>query len=313
MTSVIIPTYNREQFIAEAIQSVLNQEYNGKLEIIISDDGSCDNTLEIAESFGEKVKIITKPAGIKQGVAANRNRGIKASTQPFISFLDSDDFYLPGRLKRMETMLNANPDLGFVFCRSLQAKEENGHMLYKQWTHQHIFKTDIKNPVISRSNIVNTNSFLFRKEVFDTVGFFNENYTNGEDGDLWMRISEQFKGQFINYYGAVYRINHSDNQLTDNSEIKKRKCFLEIYENAIIRYKRLSLKDPFRIFELKHLVLINQYLNNKPVYYFKYFSLVCRYPVIFFRRMLISFTEVLQKNKMITWYDLEKFLKYNRN
>jgi len=196
--SVVIPAYNREQFIKEAIQSVLDQGYDGPLEIIVSDDGSTDGTISVATSFSDKVKIIRKPVGCKtQGVAGTRNRGIKACSQPFICFLDSDDFYLPGHLKRMASVFEKEPELGFAFCRSLEFKIENTAKLFKPWTRDRLFKNDIKNPVISRSKIVNTNSFIFRKEVFDTVGDFNEAYSNGEDGDCGCASANNSKGSLL--------------------------------------------------------------------------------------------------------------------
>ena len=76
--SVIIPVYNRELFIKEAIQSFLSQDYEGIIEVLISDDGSTDRSLIIAESFGEKVKILRKPKNcLTQGVSSTRNRGLR--------------------------------------------------------------------------------------------------------------------------------------------------------------------------------------------------------------------------------------------
>src|SRR5690242_8516469 len=107
--TVIIPTYNSEKFLKEAITSVLQQEYNEQIEIIISDDGSCDNSLSIASSFGKKVKILRKPQDCSsQGAAGARNRGIAAASQPFICFLDSDDFYLKGHLKSLSNLFKRN-------------------------------------------------------------------------------------------------------------------------------------------------------------------------------------------------------------
>lgn len=86
--SIIIPTFNREAFIGEAIQSILKQEYPYKIEIIISDDGSTDNTLSIAARYGQKRKILKKPDNcLSQGASGARNRGIAAATQPFLGFL----------------------------------------------------------------------------------------------------------------------------------------------------------------------------------------------------------------------------------
>lgn len=307
--SIIIPTYNREKLVAKAIQSVADQEFDGKIEIIIADDGSTDRTLSVVESFGNKVILLKKPLNCKdQGVASTRNRALKIATQPFISFLDSDDFYLRGHIKKMVSVLEDNPDLGFVFCRMLKLKEENGKKLFRPWTHEHIFKKDILNPVVSRSNIAHTNSLLFRKEVFETVGNFNETYTNFEDIDLWMRISEKFKGAFSNHYGAVYRTQHAESQLTNNSFDVILNCRSKIQEEAISRYYELKLNDPYRIFELKHLMLHGQYENNKWVYGIKYIKLIISNPFQFLHRCKTLFFVLFENREKRRWGDLQNFL-----
>lgn len=88
----------------------------------------------------------------------------------------------------------------------------NGYILKPS---KQILKT---RPYVSRSHIANTNSFIFEKEVFEQVGGFDESYQNGEDGDLWMRISELYKGAFSDHFGVIYRINHNDAQLSKNNE-----------------------------------------------------------------------------------------------
>lgn len=280
--SVIIPTFNRGKFIAEAINSVLMQEYKGRVEIIVSDDGSFDNTLSIVSNFGDKVKIIRKPTDcLTQGAAAARNRGIAVSTQPFVCFLDSDDFYLRDHFIRMAKILDENVDLGFAFCRILECKEEDGKRKFRPWTYPKVNKRDIINPVVSRSHIVHTNSFMFRREVFETAGNFNESYRNGEDGDLWMRISELYKGAFADHFGAVYKSIHGDGQLTKNNQEEVNKSYLIIFNEGIRRYYQLKLKDRFRIFKLKHNRLNFLYNTKKSVYYFKYLQLIFRYPTSF--------------------------------
>ena len=254
--SIIIPTYNREQFIAEAIRSVLDQVYDGSLEVIISDDGSLDRTIEIAESFGDRVTILRKPANcLTQGVSSTRNRGISASTQPYICFLDSDDFFLPGHLKKISFALESKHNLGFAFCRILEIKEEKHSRLFKPWTQAHITKKDILYPVISRNNVVCTNVFIFQKYIFDRIGGFNENYKSGEDSDMWMRVSEKYKGIFADYFGAVFR-KHAFDQITSRLSNKiSHKHHLEIYKDAIKRYYELDLRDFYRIYRLRILVL----------------------------------------------------------
>jgi glycosyltransferase involved in cell wall biosynthesis len=296
--SVIIPTFNSESFVAEAINSILMQEYQGTIEIIISDDGSTDKTLTIASNF-DKVKILERPENcFTRGAAAARNRGLSACSQPFICFLDSDDFYCKSHFSKMTKILKENDSLGFVFCRVLECREENGKRMFRQWTHRKVNKNDIKNPVVSRSHIVHTNSFMFRKEVFENAGKFNESYSNGEDGDLWMRISEVYKGAFSDHFGAVYKTNHSEYQLTKNEEKEIRKSSLMIFNNAICRYKELKLKDRFRIFKLNHTRLIILYNNKKSIYYFKYILLILHYPISIWY-ILMDYYYYYQKRNLV--------------
>ncbi|MDP8288635.1 MAG: glycosyltransferase [Candidatus Electryonea clarkiae] len=251
--SVIIPVYNREAFIAEAIDSILNQNYKGPLEVIVSDDGSTDRSLDIAASYGSKVKILRKPATCcSQGVSGARNRGINAATMPYIAFLDSDDYYLPDHLNKMVSLMEGESDLGFIFSRLIQMKEVNGTRMFSPWTKERISKKDIMHPAVSGSYVVHTNILLFKREVFEKSGVFNESYSNCEDVDLWMRISEEFHGLFSDHYGAVYRIEHSENQLTSPSNDENfRRCSARVFSNAMERYYKQEKKDRYRLFRLR--------------------------------------------------------------
>ena len=308
--SVIIPTYNRQKYIAEAITSVLDQDYDGILEVIISDDGSTDMTLEIAQSFGDKVTILKKGKDcLSQGVSSTRNRGLKTAKQPYICFLDSDDFYLPDHLNRIASVLEHNVNLDFAFCRMLEIKEENDQKLFKQWTNQIITKNDILHPVVSRAKVVHANILLFRRGVFDKVGYFNENLSNGEDGDLWMRISEHFRGAFVDHYGAGYRFRHGAEQLTNNSKEKIRKCAIIVYKNAIERYYQLGLKSSYRIFLLRHTLSYIKWSNFRLIHYLNYIYLIVRYPLPFLKIIPSIYLKFIKKKKTNEWYELSHFLK----
>jgi glycosyltransferase involved in cell wall biosynthesis len=106
--SIIIPTYNRAQYIREAIDSVLNQDAkNLHLEIIVVDDGSTDNTGEVVSTYGNKVQYIRQP---NSGVGRARNNGIEHATGEWVAFLDSDDRWLPYRLSLQFSVLDKFPE-----------------------------------------------------------------------------------------------------------------------------------------------------------------------------------------------------------
>lgn len=286
--SVIIPMFNREKFIAEAIESVINQQFTGTVEIIVSDDGSTDSSVEVALSFGDPVIVLLKPIDcLDQGVSGARNRGILSATQRYISFLDSDDFYLPGHLNKMAALMDANPEIGYVFSRTQEMKEINGKRVFSPWTRPKVTARDIAYPALSRTNIVHTNVFLFRREVFDSVGLFNQNYRNGEDGDMWMRISEQYTGLFSNHFGAVYRTEHGDIQLTANNVDKIQEDLFKILTTALERCHLSDFYDEYREFLIvQNIVGCKFSYKSRFSYYLELLKLLFKYPKAFLRKIM---------------------------
>lgn len=108
--SVIIPAYNGDRFLAEAIESVL-QQTEPDWEIIIVDDGSTDQTASVAQQYGKTVRYFSQT---NLGVAASRNLGLAAALGDYIAFLDQDDLFLPHKLAAQGELLDRNPDLGIV-------------------------------------------------------------------------------------------------------------------------------------------------------------------------------------------------------
>lgn len=309
--SIIIPTYNREKYIEEAIQSVVNQDYAGNLEIIISDDGSSDKTLEIASSISNKVRILKKEKTcISQGASGARNRGINFATQAYIGFLDSDDFYLPNHLNSMVSVLENNPTLGFVYCLTLEVKDENGLRLYRKWIKHKIINNANTHPFLPGGISVCTNCFLIRREVFNEIGNFNETYSTGEDNDMWLRMFEKYKGAFVNHYGAVYRINSQENQLTKQIKDEHDKNNIAIYKNAIARTEKLELKDYYLIFELKRRLLNIKYKKKILMYFFNYLLLIVKYPLSFSKKIPYLISKFLRRKEINDWQELLFFLKY---
>src|SRR5262245_11213116 len=106
--SVIIPCYNGARYLRETIASALAQDYR-PLEILVGDDGSRDDSVAIAESFGPPVTVLRHPGGANRGCAATRNLCIRETRYPNIALLDADDLWLPGHLTALTTALANNP------------------------------------------------------------------------------------------------------------------------------------------------------------------------------------------------------------
>lgn len=274
--SIIIPVFNRELYLSQAINSILTQEFSGDIEIIISDDGSTDSSLDIAASYNDsRIRILKKPIDCTaQGASSTRNRALKIASMPYVCFLDSDDYQLPTFLKTMIDYLE-NTKLDFCFCRTKQLIEKNNKSMIKKWTRNCVLAADIKYPVLTRSRIVNTNSFVFHRRIFDNIGFFNEEYSNSEDIDLWIRISELYKCGFVDFYGTVRR-SHEGEQLTKNKAKQIQTCTLSVYEEALKRAQ--NGEDKFRCYLLKFAILV-QNRNNLADLGWNTFILMCKYPL----------------------------------
>lgn len=247
--SVVIPCYNREKTIKDSIESVLSQNYPGNIEIIVSDDGSTDHSLSIVEEYGEQVILLRKPSDCRdQGVSGARNRGILAARNEYICFLDSDDYYLPGYLPRMAEVLDANPDFGYAFSRCKQEIRHNdGSVSVHDWTRRKLSALGRTYHALYQGNCINTNSIFIRKALIDQVGLFDRSVSNGEDSDMWIRVSEFAKGTFVDFYGSVYRVNHSNEQLTSNSQKLIEDCHMRVYAKAFQRFFISGNDDSLRL------------------------------------------------------------------
>lgn len=165
LVSVVIPVFNGETFLREAVESVLAQKYS-PVEIIIVDDGSTDGTEAVARSLSEAVRYLRQS---NQGPAAARNRGIELAQGSLIAFADADDLWPEGKLELQLPYLLRDPAIEIVLGRIQQVRLE-----------------EFAEPTFS----VNLGSTIIRKSVFERVGLFDESMRYSEDVDWFMRARE---------------------------------------------------------------------------------------------------------------------------
>ncbi|MFH1215835.1 MAG: glycosyltransferase family A protein [Pseudomonadota bacterium] len=179
--SVIIPTYNRARFLGKAVESVLSQSVRD-FELIVVDDGSTDDTACLLDGYGDKLRVIRQE---NQGPAAARNTGIKASSTPFLAFLDSDDWFVQEKLGLQLTAMEAQP--GFLISHTDEIWYRRGKLLNQKKKHARpegfIFTQCLPLCVVGMSTV------MVRREFFDTAGLFDEELPCCEDYDLWLRAS----------------------------------------------------------------------------------------------------------------------------
>lgn len=234
--SVIIPSYNSGRFLNKAIESLVNQTYKN-LEVIIVNDGSTDNTEEIAKKWqkrDERIKYIKHQKN--KGLSAARNTGIKNSQGEYIAFLDADDIWLPQKIEIQLKKLN----------------ELNADLIFSNW---YIWdpKNDTKikafdsNPIESgkdvlrfliKKNFGNPSTAVLKKLILEKVGLFDEGLKSSEDYDLWLRFL--LNGMKITFCDEplIYSRKHSG-QMTLNTYIM-RTSRLKVFKK-IIRKKPIAL------------------------------------------------------------------------
>ncbi len=194
--SVIIPVYNCEEFIAQAIDSIFQQRYE-PLEIIVVDDGSTDKTAQIVARFNNAIRYIRQS---NKGPASACNRGLAMARGDMVGFLDADDLWTQNRLSLQLPYFTESPRVDIVMglvqlMRYSNLPESPGSFV----------------PVDSPNIALCPGCSLFRRDVFDTVGYFDETLTMGYDWDWFMRARELGIGMVILQQTTLYYRRHSHN------------------------------------------------------------------------------------------------------
>ncbi|SHO46899.1 glycosyltransferase family 2 protein [Desulfopila aestuarii] len=186
--SVIIPTYNREKFLSESIQSVLSQSCL-PAEIIIIDDGSTDATRECVLSFVESSPVsLSYVYQENRGPAAARNLGIMNATHDHIAFLDSDDLWHPNKLQKQYGLMLQNPHFKISHTREkwLRRGEHLNQKKKHLPRHGDIYKHCLKLCAVGMSTV------MMKKELFSEVGLLDETFLCCEDYELWLRVAARY-------------------------------------------------------------------------------------------------------------------------
>ncbi len=214
IVSVIIPTYNREKFIGEAIQSVLDQTFRN-FEIVVVDDGSTDQTGDVVRAFtSKKVRYIYQP---NRGRSAARNHALGLAKGRYIAFLDSDDLYMPGKLAMQVDYLHAHPETGMVYT-SAHCIDYSGNPLGEKylasvsgWIYTSI--------AFFRPVTITLPTVMAKRELFEKAGGFDENMHRFEDTDMWRRISKLARIDAMPAFTCRLR-THKENSLAAQDPVQ---------------------------------------------------------------------------------------------
>jgi glycosyltransferase involved in cell wall biosynthesis len=182
--TVVIPAYNAAACVRRAVDSVLAQTWP-RLEVVVVDDGSRDETLAVLAQYGSRLRVLTQP---NQGPAAARNRGIEQSQGEYVAFLDADDWWEPGKIAAQVAVLHDQPGAGFC-STATQVVDDAGHPV-RLWP---CCNDDDPLPDALFTNGAaisgSTSGVMARKSLLLDIGGFDATLRGFEDPDLWIRLS----------------------------------------------------------------------------------------------------------------------------
>jgi len=271
LISVILPTYNRENLTARAIQSVLSQTYE-KLELLVIDDASCDDTVETVLRYDDNRVQLHKHSTNKGGSAA-RNTGIRHADGDFIAFIDSDDVWEQSKLQtQLKFYHESPPDVIGTYCDINQRPaptssdtrkflrridsvfnlEAQNQSQYKNQTHVHQNYEEI---LTTKSCINGSSSLLFESDSVKKVGGFDPRFECHQDWEFLIRILQTGK---IGYIDETLVTKFGGGNASPETIKRAKQLFLRKFSNLI----REKERDGVPVREIHQKQLANQYLAD---------------------------------------------------
>jgi glycosyltransferase involved in cell wall biosynthesis len=241
LISVIMPTYNRADIIADSIATVTEQRY-ANWELFVCDDASTDRTAEIVASFKDARIRYLKLS--KRGAAAARNSGLERARGTFIAYLDSDNYWHPGYMMAMVTSLLDHPGHSAIYADFIDFHvNENGEYRIKSFE-----RPPFNHENLLRKPFIDLNSFVHRRELYDCFGGFNEELTRRQDYDLILKYTWLRDPLHFPYVLNLYHRNDTLDQITTAQ--KQDKSCIPIINQSLDTYFKAGLplmsKTPIR-------------------------------------------------------------------
>lgn len=222
--SIVLPTYNGEKYIRQSIDSCLNQT-SKNIELIIIDNGSTDSTPQIVAGYhDERIKYVRLEKNM--GLPFALNTGFKSSTGGYLTWTSDDNYYNEKAVAEMVDFLQSNEKIYFVYA-NYGTVNENGDV---------ISMVNVEPPKKLREHNCVGSCFLYRRKVYDMVGYYNVNLPLVEDYEYWVRIFKKFKMQKLNKFLYWHRI-HPDSltaQYADEARNRAREIRRQYFKAYVI-------------------------------------------------------------------------------
>jgi glycosyltransferase involved in cell wall biosynthesis len=229
--TVIIPSYNREKYVHQTIDSALSQKYDN-IEVVVVDDGSTDRSREILEMYGNRIRLLEHEGRANRGQSAAINLAMRSTGGEYVAILDSDDVWTDDKLEKQVDYLERHPEIGIVYGNGF-AIDENGKILYKLIPPGHREASDPSRMLLECHFNIPSNA-LVRRSAFDRAGEFDETLRSSQDHDMAIRLLEVTKAAFLDETVWYYR-RHPDTQSTKHTKRRWMNGF-KILDKACSRY-----------------------------------------------------------------------------
>lgn len=228
--SIITPSYNQGNYIEQTIQSVLNQDYKN-IELIIIDGGSTDNTIEIIKKYENEIAFwVSEP---DNGQAHAINKGFQHATGDILGWINSDDYYLEGYLKRVADIFKKKSNIEIVYGNSITV-DDRTNISYVEYGK---FLID---SFLVFGGVIFSHTAFWKKEISVEL---DERLHCALDYELWMRLFKGKKYEHLNYFGAVFRLQMESKSMQANNAFKQK------WENDYLLIKeKHQLRDSYIYF-----------------------------------------------------------------
>lgn len=238
--TILMPAYNAEKYIADAIESVLRQSF-ADFKLLVINDGSVDRTKKIILSFPDKrIQLIDQP---HRGIASALNKGLTKSLSPYIARFDADDICLPERLQQQVEFLDQHPDYIVVGCDAEYISENAEHLFhFKCIGHSH---EQIQEKIYSYCPFIHS-SVMYRKEPVVKAGGYSVHAHNFEDYLLWIQLLKS--GKFHNLHQQLIKIRFNPASVTIDERWRGR--YFRKMKRNIIRKGRITEKEGSCLFDI---------------------------------------------------------------
>jgi glycosyltransferase involved in cell wall biosynthesis len=279
LVSIITPSYNQEKFIEKTIQSVLSQDYSN-IEYIVIDGGSTDGSMEIIKKYEKYLSYWVSETDRGQSDAINK--GFKMAKGEILAWLNSDDTYLPGAIKKVVEFFKLHHDVNIVYGMSHYI-DETGNIIDNYPTESFDHKR------FASFNFISQPSTFFKKNAYYEVGGLDIGMQFAFDYDLWIRLTERFRIEYLTEFLSTYRLHEKSKSIFERSALERDRESLQI----TLKYYRWAPVN--RVYGYCYHLIKSQIPT----------SLARVSPVVFLLTFVMSCKEYLKLNRGIRLDDIK--------